>query len=56
MEPATIPAVGGALFALVWLVMMVGMVSAWIIFLVAIWRGMKAHESIAETLKHIAQK
>ena len=49
------PAVGG-IFFLLWLIIMIGMIAAWIIFLVAIWRGMKAHESIAETLKQIAQK
>jgi hypothetical protein len=28
----------------------------WIIMLVAVWRAMKAHESIAESLRQIAQK
>jgi hypothetical protein len=56
MEPARSAAAGGAFVALLYLVMMVGMIGAWIISLVALWRGMKAHESIAETLKEIAQK
>lgn len=30
--------------------------ATWIITLIAIWRAMKAHESIAESLRHIAQK
>ena len=42
--------VGGFLF-LIWFVMMAGMIVGWIIFLVAIWRGMKAHESIANTAR-----
>ena len=32
------------------------MIAAVIIVLVAIWRGMRAHESIAQSLKQIAQK
>jgi hypothetical protein len=36
--------------------MMGGMIIGWIIFLLAVWRGMKAHESIAESLKQIAEK
>jgi Na+/proline symporter len=55
MEQVMGTAVGGIGF-LLWLVMMVGMIAAWILFLVAIWRGMKAHESIAESMKQIAQK
>ena len=50
------PVVGGVLFFLVWLLMMVGMIAGWIILLVAIWRGMLAHESIAESLRQIANK
>ncbi len=41
------------IFFLVSLVMMVGMIAGWIICLVAMWRGMKAHESIAVNLKRI---
>jgi len=55
MEQAMGTAAGG-IFFLVWVIAMIGMVVGYIIFLVAIWRGMKAHESIAETLKQIAQK
>ena len=28
----------------------------WIIFLIALWRGMKAHESIAQSIRRIADK
>ena len=37
------------LFFFIWFVLMIGMIVGWIVFLVAIWRGMKAHESIANT-------
>ena len=33
-----------------------GMIAGWVIFLIAIWRGMKAHESVAESLRKIADK
>ena len=42
-----------ALFAL--LPMLLGL-ATWIITLIVIWRAMKAHESIAESLRQIAQK
>lgn len=41
----------GGLFFLVWILMMGGMIVGWIICLIALWRGMKAHESIAASLK-----
>jgi len=46
----------GGIFFVFWLIAMIGIVVGYIIFLVAMWRGTKAHESIAETLKQIAQK
>jgi hypothetical protein len=46
----------GAMAFLVWLIMMGGMIAGWIVFLMAAWRGMKAHESIAESLRKIADK
>ena len=42
----------GGLGIVLYLVMMLGMVVGYIIIIIAIWRGMKAHESIAETLKN----
>ena len=36
-------------------VMILGVLTAWIVAIVALWRGMKAHESIAESLKSMAQ-
>ena len=43
----------GGLFVVIWLLMMGGMIAGWIICLVALWRGMKAHESIAANLKAV---
>ena len=44
---------GVAFFA--YLPMLLGL-ATWVITLVIIWRAMKAHESIAESLRQIAQK
>ena len=38
-----------------WLVMMAPFVVGWIIFLIASWRAMKAHERLADTLTTLAQ-
>ena len=54
MGEQAIPAIGGALFFILWLLMMGGMVFGWIIFLIAAWRAMRAHETIADTLRYIA--
>ncbi|MFH0965311.1 MAG: hypothetical protein V2A58_15020 [Planctomycetota bacterium] len=40
---------------LLWFLMVVAAIVAWVIFLVAIWRTMKAHESVAASLKDIAE-
>ena len=45
---------GGLFF--IWLLMMGGMIAGWIIFVISMWRGMKAHESIAHSLQQIADK
>ena len=41
------------LLIVVWSLLMIGGLISYIIILVAIWRGMKAHESIAATLKDL---
>ena len=46
----------GTAFFLIWLLFAIGAIVGWIIFLVAIWRGMKAHESIADSVRKIAEK
>ena len=42
----------GGVGILIYLVMMLGMVAGYVILIIAVWRGMKAHESIADTLKN----
>jgi len=46
----------GGIFFLVWLAMVIVMVGGWVALLIAAWRGMKAHESIARSLEEIANK
>ena len=46
----------GPIFFLIWLIFVIGAIVGWIVFLVAVWRGMKAHESIAESVRKIAEK
>lgn len=38
------------LFILVWLLVMLAGTAGWVVVVIAIWRAMKAHEQIAETL------
>ena len=47
---------GGALPCLLWVLTTGAMIAGWIIFLVAAWRGMKAHESIARSLEQMADR
>lgn len=56
MGPSGPGSLAGGLFFVIWLLMMGGMIVGWIIFLIALWRGMKAHESIAENLKEALSK
>ena len=44
---------GGIIFFVIWLILMLGVITGWIILLIAFWRGMKAHESIAESIKEL---
>jgi len=39
-----------------WFLMMIGSIVGVIIFLIAVWRAMIAHESIADSLRRIAMK
>jgi len=52
--PPKIPGVIGGLFFVIWFLMVIGGMVSWIFFLVAAWRTMKAHESIAGTVREIA--
>ena len=56
IQPSSAGFVGGAIFFIIWFLMMGGIIVGWLIFLIAIWKGMKAHESIAQSLQQIAQK
>ncbi len=42
------------IFVAIWVVFMSAFVAGYIIFLVAAWRAMRAHESVAESLREIA--
>ncbi|MCL5057665.1 MAG: hypothetical protein M1130_06645 [Actinobacteria bacterium] len=46
---------GGMMGFLGPIVMVLGLAAFYIVFLVAAWRLMRAHESLAETLKEVAQ-
>jgi hypothetical protein len=58
MSPVMPTGVGifGGLFFLIWLLMMGGAIIGYIVLILAVWRGMKAHESIALSLERIAEK
>jgi len=44
---------GGILLLVVYVLVMAAVVVGWVMFLMAIWRGMKAHESIATSLRYM---
>lgn len=39
-----------------WSLMMLGMVAFYVVLLIAAWRFMRAHESLAASLKELAEK
>ena len=47
--------VAGGIFFLVWLLFTAGSVVFAVLFLVAVWKGMRAHQSIAETLRKVQE-
>ncbi len=53
MGPMANPAMAGfgILFFLIWIAFVLAGLIGWIIFLVAAWRMMKAHESLAESAR-----
>lgn len=51
MHPGAGGAIASGLFVLVWLGLMLGGLIGYVVMLVALWRGMKAHESIADSLR-----
>jgi len=44
---------GAGIFFVIWMFMMLLFTAGWVVFLVAMWRGMKAHEEIAVHLKRL---
>jgi hypothetical protein len=48
--------VGIFVFVLIYIVIFSAVIIGWIFFLVAVWRAMKAHESVAVSLRIIAEK
>jgi hypothetical protein len=46
---------GGAILFLFWLVMGVAIFGGYVVILVALWRAMKAHESLAQAVIQIAR-
>ena len=46
---------GFMLGMIVWLAMLVGSIVSVVIFLMAVWRAMRAHESIARSLQRLAR-
>ena len=53
MVPNMMPSL---ILLLVWLAMMAVMIGGYIVLLIAVWRAMRAHESIAASLQQIATK
>ena len=43
-------------FVLVWLAFVIAGVVGYVMIVLAAWRGMKAHESIAESMKDISER
>jgi hypothetical protein len=54
MQP-NVPVSGGVILFLLWLLMSVAIIGGYIVMLVALWRAMKAHESIAQAVIDIAR-
>jgi uncharacterized protein YneF (UPF0154 family) len=50
------PGLIGDLFFIIWLVLMSGMFVGYFILLVAVWRAMKAHESIASNMANFLRE
>lgn len=54
MQP-NMPSASGAVLFLLWLFTSLGVVVGYVILLVALWRAMRAHESIAQAVLDIAR-
>ena len=45
--------IGGMILVLLWLGFAAGGIIGWVVFLVAVWRTMRAHESIADSAREV---
>jgi len=54
MQP-NMPGAGGAVLFLLWLLTSIAIAGGYVIMLVALWRTMKAHESLAQAVRDIAR-
>ena len=52
----SIPPQVAMIMSLLWLAFMVGIVGSYIIMLIALWKGMRAHQKIAEVLEKISDR
>lgn len=53
---ANMPGASGAVLFLLWLLTSLAVVVGYVILLVALWRAMRAHESIAQAVLDIARR
>jgi len=54
--PPSVPPQVAAIVGVIWLLFMAGVATSYVIMLVALWKGMRAHQKIAEALNQIADK
>ncbi len=54
--PPAMPPQVAAIVGIIWLLFMAGIAASYVIMLVAMWKGMRAHQKIAEALNQIADK
>jgi len=45
-----------AVLGIIWLLFMAGMIVSYLVMLIALWKGMRAHQKIAQALSQIADK
>ena len=55
-QGAQMPPQVAAVLGIIWLLFMAGMVTSYIVMLIAFWKGMLAHQKIAQALSQIADK
>ena len=55
-QTPTLPPAVAIIAGLIYILFIIGMITGVVVMIIAWWRGMKAHEKIAENLKVIAEK